>query len=299
MSKIGKDMYIEFDPLDQRLILRTINDAKSAFSAFTFRAAFFERCRTPSNMGRQVQQSQEDDEDDYLYKCRVPLRALLAVTKTRKGVVSLRVRNEITADHMYLSFEFRVENRAGNISHVQHKIGVVEADSVQAVTNQDCASDLLAIPRKLLQMIEPLKKTPEVALVVNYEAMIVTLSSFHHSSAEENNVVLQSQSASLLKTETSVGADEFEEFQYIDTRDTDRGDNIPSNVNSEVTMVFTLREPKAMLQFCQSADEDLRININFHWGGKPIVFKTDTPIFSGKLVMATLDFRLLRGTEVS
>jgi len=292
MSKIGKDLYLEFDPLDQGLILRTINDAKSAFSAFTFQPAFFERCTTPPTRKR----SQDSDET---FKCRVPLRALQAITKARKGIVNLRVRNESSDDQLYLSFEFRIQNRNGNMSHVQHKIGIVDADGVQAVTDEEDASELVVVPQRLLQMMEPLKKTSEIALVVNDEAKIVTMTSFHHSSAgpEENNAVLKTKSATLLKTETSLGADEFEDFQYVSNRDIDSDENIPGSVNYEATMVFTLREPKAMLQFCHSTDEDLRVTILFHFGGKPIVFETTTATFSGKLVMATLDFKLLRGAS--
>mmetsp|Transcript_14161 Transcript_14161/g.20919 ORF Transcript_14161/g.20919 Transcript_14161/m.20919 type:complete len:320 (+) Transcript_14161:121-1080(+) len=294
MSKIGKDLYLEFDPLDQGLILRTINDAKSAFSAFTFQPTFFERCVRPPTRKRT------QDSDD-TYKCRVPLRALQAITKARKGVVSMRVRNESSAEQLYLSFEFRIQNRNGDVSHVQHKIGVVDAEGVQAVTDEEDASELVVVPHRLLQMMEPLKKTNEIALVVNEEAKIVTMSSFHHSSAapEETNAVLKTKSATLLKSETSIGADDFEEFQYISNRHVDSNENIPNNVNFEATMVFTLREPKAMLQFCHSADEDLRASIYFHWGGKPIIFETKTATLSGKLVMATLDFKLLRGPGIN
>jgi hypothetical protein len=43
LAKIGKFLYVEFDPLTG-LTLRTLNDAKSSFAEFTFDVGFFERC---------------------------------------------------------------------------------------------------------------------------------------------------------------------------------------------------------------------------------------------------------------
>ena len=289
MSKIGKDLYVEFDPLDG-LNLRTLNDSKSAFCAFYWKPAFFERCTAPPLRKR----SQEDQ----VYKCRIPMRAMAAITKPRKGVVSLRIQNESSSDHLYLSFAFQLEKNNIQLC-LLHRLGVADADGVSAVADRKDASEIVALPRFLLRMMEPLKKATEVALIVNDKAKIVTMASFHHEAQHgHDNAILQTKSATLLKTETSVGADEFEEFFFQDhdqDNDAADGDTPPHNVKQEVTLVCSLREPKAMLQFCASAvEEDLRVTLSFHWGGKPIVFGTKTPTFSGELVMATLDHKLLR-----
>ena len=61
--------------------------------------------------------------------------------------------------------------------------------------------------------------------------------------------------------------------------------------------VFTLQ--KAMLQFCSQSniDEELRIILSFHWGGRPITFETEGDTFTAVLILATLDHKLLRGVH--
>lgn len=77
---------------------------------------------------------------------------------------------------------------------------------------------------------------------------VVTASSFHHSennATNNNNALLNAKSARTLKTETSIGCDEFQEFEFRDQSDNDNdNDDVPSNVREEVTLVFGLREAK-------------------------------------------------------
>eukprot|EP00545_Synedropsis_sp_CCMP1620_P011680 CAMPEP_0119009090 /NCGR_PEP_ID=MMETSP1176-20130426/4139_1 /TAXON_ID=265551 /ORGANISM="Synedropsis recta cf, Strain CCMP1620" /LENGTH=365 /DNA_ID=CAMNT_0006961539 /DNA_START=111 /DNA_END=1211 /DNA_ORIENTATION=+ len=346
MSKMGgKDLYVEFDPLEG-LVLRTLNDAKSAFCSFTYQPSFFERCSAPPLLQQQRRQRKnknnkntnnkrkssssrtrstvsstaddEDDEDDEdeVYKCRIPLKAMAAVTKSRKGVSSLRIRNETSTNPQHqmflLTFEFHMEHK-GNRLRVVHRLGVEDADGVRAVADDENASEIVALPKFLLRMMEPLKKSEEVAFIVNDKAKLVTMASFHHhqyvgeasaatTDGAGNNAVLQSKSATLLKTETSVGADEFDEFHFVEDRKVKNATSsakndsaLPSNVNEEVTLVCSLREPKALLQFFDTGtDDDVRVSLHFHWGGKPLILQTKTPTFCGELVMATLDYKLLR-----
>ncbi|KAI2492959.1 Rad9 [Fragilaria crotonensis] len=285
MSKIGKDLYIEFDPLDG-LIVRTLNDAKSAFCAFYWKPSFFERCTAPPLRKRS--------QDEQVFKCRISMRAMAPIMKPRKGVASLRIRNEASSDQLYLSFHFQLEKNNDTLS-VVHRIGVVDAEGVHAVTDRKGSSEISALPRFLLRMMEPLKKASEIALTVNDKTKIVTMASHHHESQHHGNIILQSKSATQLKSETSAGADEFEEYLFQDEHHYEKENDAPSNVKEEVTLVCTLREPKAMLQFCASAaDDDLRVALLFHWGGKPLIFETKGSTFAAELVMATLDHSLLR-----
>lgn len=288
MSRIGKDLYVEFDPLEG-LVLRTLNDAKSAFCVFTYKPSFFERCSAPPVRKRHLG---GDDED--VYKCRVPLRAMAAVTKPRPKAVSLRIRNEASSNHLFLSFEFHIEKH-NNLLRIVHRLGVADADGVTAVASRANASELTADPRALLRMMEPLKNhSTEVALRVNDKAKMVTMASFHHEQnfAQDGNALLQNKSASILKTETTVAAEEFEDFLFQPTHE-DENEDIPPNVDTEVTLVYNMKEPKSFLQYLRT-EENLRVTLYFHWGGKPLLMETKTPTFSGELVMGTLDYKLLR-----
>lgn len=71
------------------------------------------------------------------------------------------------------------------------------------------------------------------------------MKSFHHNdTATSTNSVLQASSASLLKTETSIGVDEFEEFDFRGNRATDDDSEPTGNMEEEVTLVFGIKESK-------------------------------------------------------
>lgn len=158
---------MEFDAEDG-LITRTLNDAKSAFASFHWRPSFFERCFAPPPPSYRKRRSQRQQSDDAVWSCQVPLRALAAVVKPRRGVLSLRVRSEVSAsDHsLYLTFEFRLEKQ-NDLLRVVHRIGVADAEGVSPVAPKDDCSEIVAAPRLLLRMLEPLKRTSEVSMIVN------------------------------------------------------------------------------------------------------------------------------------
>ena len=124
LGRIGKDLYVSFDPLDG-LTLSSLNEAKSAYGKFHFDPGFFERCDGPHREapkrdggggggggGGGLPSSGDDDDDDddgggggssrggradddsSRYVCRVPVRSVHSVLRPRKGVLSLRVRSE-------------------------------------------------------------------------------------------------------------------------------------------------------------------------------------------------------------
>lgn len=195
LSRTGKELYVDFDPL-QGLTLCSLNDAKSAFCSFQWEPTFFERCTAPPppiprHVGRKRSLMSPDDAH---YTCRVPLKALTAVVKPRRGVVSLRVRNETSSQHSYLSFEFHMECSSKSsqdtttpaaMLRVVHRIGVAaDTDGVDAIASKDGCSELVAAPKVLLRMLEPLKGTSEVALLVNdaHKVLRYTENAFVYSS---------------------------------------------------------------------------------------------------------------------
>jgi hypothetical protein len=82
-----------------------------------------------------------------------------------------------------------------------------------------------------------------VTLSFVFISQVVSATSFHHgesAGATSNNALLHASTARTLKTETSIGCDEFEEFEFRDRED----DEAPSDVNEQVTLVFGLKETK-------------------------------------------------------
>ena len=260
-------------------------------------------------------------------------------------------------DKMMLSFEFIIEhitknNQNGSNSgssgygggdgtfRVIHKVGVTDANGIKlsASTRKRDRSEIVSPPKLWLRLLDPLRRTAEVALTIDDELKVVTATSFHpgeiqqqqqHTSTEDN-AVLQAAAAkaAVLKTETSTGTEEFDEYDFRNNRgrkknrkkkrrngggggrdDDDNDDDTdddneedeereseipPPDVNQKVILVFSIKEAKAMLQYCAQTnstfhdDGDALSIISFHWGGKPIVIETDGDSFSGELVLATL-----------
>eukprot|EP00574_Skeletonema_japonicum_P005439 CAMPEP_0201724076 /NCGR_PEP_ID=MMETSP0593-20130828/7918_1 /ASSEMBLY_ACC=CAM_ASM_000672 /TAXON_ID=267983 /ORGANISM="Skeletonema japonicum, Strain CCMP2506" /LENGTH=546 /DNA_ID=CAMNT_0048215269 /DNA_START=82 /DNA_END=1722 /DNA_ORIENTATION=+ len=279
-------------------------------------------------------------------------------------------------DKMMLSFEFFIERTApnqnrnateggstttttgtggggtgtgGGTFRVLHKVGVTDANGItlSATRHRRDRSEIVSPPKLWLRLLDPLRRTAEVALTVDDELKVVTATSFHpgemhghggvggiggsgnHNGGTEENAVLQAAAAkeAVLKTETSTGTEEFDEYDFRNNRgrkkkrrrrrraddddnddeedsDTDdsnneddeerESDKPPPDANQKVILVFSIKEAKAMLQFCAQTnssfhdDGDALSILSFHWGGKPVVIETDGDSFSGELVLATL-----------
>jgi hypothetical protein len=258
------------------------------------------------------------------------------------------LRKEVSSSNVYLAFEFHlllldddeeaVEEGAIHYQHpmtnthhaaaasplslrVVHRMGVVEdVNTMAALVSREECSELTVSPKVLLRMLEPLKQTFQVSLIVNDVDKTITATSFHHHQAtshhassnnnNNNNAILQASTAKLIKTETCIGCDELDDFHFRDDRHVEEddhdneggGDSLPSNVNEQVILVYNMKEAKAMLTFCATAahttntsmePSELKVCMSFHWGGKPIVLETHGQSFSAKMVLATLDHNVV------
>jgi hypothetical protein len=174
--------------------------------------------------------------------------------------------------------------------------------AVSAVAPKEGCSEIVGSPIILLRLLEPLQRTLNAALIFRNATENVTASisasSFHHSDGQadrqtNNNAILQATSASLLKSETACCCEEFDEFDFRSDRDVEEED-VPDDVNEEVILVFSMKEAKAVLDFCNKLDLEQRVALSFHWGGKPLTLETrGTESFSMRLVLATLEYKLL------
>ena len=297
LSKIGKDLYVSFDPFDG-LTLSSLNEAKSAYAKFHFECGFFQKC---AGVTIPYHSSGDDDgESEWRYVCRLPVRSVHSVLRPRKGVLSLRIKSEgidstgqhfgvnrkdsdtnnskeqelcssrrrkrksmenqeETADKMMLTFEYCIEptsnksqSRSTSITStftVLHKIAVTDAHGItlSTSTHSKTRSEVIAPPKLWMRLIDPVKQTQEVALTIDDELKVVTATSFHPSHHGDNvlsrNVVL--------KTETSIGVGEFDEYDYRNNRkvnnDLDVDENMPEEVNERVHLVFSIKEAKVFV----------------------------------------------------
>lgn len=307
LSRIAKDIILEFDAVDG-LTLTALSDSKAVFSSFHYEPAFFDRCMTPPLIRKRKRKDQHEDPSlsqlDGKWCVRVAVKSLAAVVRPRKDVFSLQL---LTMGDL-LAFEFQLQRPGGVVTRVTHKVGVAIANSTAAVAPMDNASELVVQPSVMLTMLEPLRRSVEMALLVNETHKLISSVSFAHddmalggsaedSNANVNNSSLANTKQSSLKTETSIGFDELSEVYYVSVPDVDDDEAIPppNDIREQVVLVFTIKEFKSMLQFCAQShmDQELPVTIQFYWGGKPMVVKAKAPGFVAELVMATLDHKLL------
>ena len=235
--------------------------------------------------------------------------------------------DEEIGSHMQLSFEYNIQS--DGIMRILHKVGVSNAEGIVALAPKHHCSEIVTLPKLLLTMFDQVKSTTEVALTVNDVTKKVVASSFHygHQDGDDNegntNIMLNATNAAILKTETSIDCHEFEDFHFMDSNDAqqcmeeeEEGERDgeatsssfpppPEGVAEQVTLVFSIKEAKAMLQFCAASqasyvdDEDARVIVSFYWGGRPIIFETEGEAFRGELILATVDHSLLNGMNAA
>ena len=315
LSRIGKELYIDFDPIDG-LSIRSLNDSKSVFGSFHFEPAFFSRCSSaPVSIGtsksarrkRKISEATStnddaNDDDEERWTVRIAMKALAAVVRQRKEILNLHITT--TGDH--LAFEFQLQKIGGSVVRVTHKVGYSSAQGVAAVTATEGASELMVQPNVLTTMLEPLKRSIEIAILVNETHRLVSSVSFAHDDLpdEATSSLNRGKHNASLKTETSVSYDDLVDVHYVghvNENQTQGSIEPPEDLKEQVVLVFTLKEFKAFLQYCSQAvvDQELQVSIQFFWGGKPIVAKTVGEQFSAELVMATLDHKLLGSMRTS
>lgn len=295
LSRVGKDLLVEFDAVEG-LTLRALSDSKAVFGSFHYEPAFFTVCRAGatflsanSRKSKKKRSRQEDPEEDR-FCVRLSIKSLAAVVRPRKDVRHLHLRS--TPDFL-LEFEFQL---LPGPRRVIHKVGFAQAPSIAAVARMEQASEMVVHPRILHTLLEPLRRSAEMALLIQESHRLISGVSFAHddfataSSSMENTT--QTNNNASLKTETSLSYDELVDLSYVSTVSGD-DEQPPADLKEQVVLVFTLKEFKALLQFALLLEEQ-PLSIQFYWGGRPMVVTTQQPgLMKAELVMATLDHQLL------
>ena len=157
---------------------------------------------------------------------RIAMKALLPMVRSRKDVLHLHLLT--VGDH--LAFEFHIQRPDDNAGgggpktvRIVHKVGYAPANGVAAVAPMDDSSELVIQPHVLATMVEPLKRSIEIAIIVNETHKLVSSVTFSHDDLPNRQQQQQSSAASLmtrqqqqasLKTEVSVKYDDLVDVHY-------------------------------------------------------------------------------------
>lgn len=225
------------------------------------------------------------------------------------------------------NYNNKTTTSTGSCTMVQYKIhvaancrGVVCAGASTTIQ----PSEIVSAPIIWSRLLEPLQHTSEAAFILrnnhqndqnnnNNNTAIVSASSFHPESirfvtnrnttdgtngsgaGSTTTIRTPSSSVVLFQSETAVAVNEFLEFDFISNREQISNNNefqLPEHINEEVILVFSLKECRALLYFLCGLDDSI-VTLTFHYGGQPMVFKSNQSSWSVNLVLATLDHKLL------
>lgn len=295
LTKMGSDIYWEFDVV-RGLTLRTINDAKSAYSCWHYEAKFFERCTVPppirgSNGNRRKAHANSQTTQSY-FTGRMCTRSLQPLLRSRKAA-SLRITTP-HVDSDAVSFAFSMEF-GDSVITIQYDIPLTtQTETLCAVPDMEDASTFCIAPSMLGRLLDAL--TTSYAALIIRNGSSVAASSFSNGEVEAleefGTGTRSTNDCKGLKSETGCDVQELLDFDYVNRDTLEEG--IPDDVNEEVILVFHLPEAKSFLQFANSLEA---IYISFHWGGKPALLETKAETFSARLVLATLDHSSLKANR--
>ncbi|KAL6066506.1 Cell cycle checkpoint control protein rad9b [Balamuthia mandrillaris] len=182
LAKVGDDLFLEAS--DQKLVFRTLNQARSAFVAVTFTMNFFESFSLSADM---------------LTRCKIQLKPCLAVFRSTSTVEKCTMRLD--------------EAESKLIVHLLCKLGIKktfklafeESETIQAVySKENCPNKIVSRPRLLLDVVGNFHSNLDEISFIVYEKHLVVKS---YVGQEKRSGVNKP-----LHTELTVDSREFEEY---------------------------------------------------------------------------------------
>jgi hypothetical protein len=210
LSKIGEDLFLE--ATDQKLVLRTLNQTRSAFFCFSLQPHFFESYRLI--------------EVGSVYRCKLVLKSCVAVVKTNPGNVEKCIISVRRNDG---SMKFELQCRLG--VRKTYELDLEESDPLQAVySKENCPNRMQVMSHTLNQCLQNFPGTlEEITFILGKECLKVK--SYFDNQKQENLL------KKLLLTELTLNAGDFEAYDF--------------NSNRDVDLTFCLKDMKAILSFCE------------------------------------------------
>ncbi|CAM9198955.1 unnamed protein product [Chrysoparadoxa australica] len=257
LGKVGKELCVEAKP--KELILRTLNDAKSAYAAFRFHDnGFFDsfKCEAGSS----------DDEEGKSVNCKILTKAVLNVFRTIRNVIQLVLQVEDMEGgsdvEPHLVLEMHCEHRIKK----KHSFILQDCEAMDAAFEEQ-GSSLTCAPHRLGELLDLLKGEVEVSVCACHDVLCVR--SYHHQKATEKD-------KQFLISELSIASTEFDVYDFGGPEE------------EEIHLVFSLKEARALLAFCEATGVE-RVHAYYSFGGAPIKLDAPTHTFEAQLIMATME----------
>ena len=283
---VGKDLQIEVSP--DNLVLRALNDAKTAYASVEFAQGFFERGTFKLHQQALVDAyggGQAGERDSF--SCKLPVKHLCSLTKSFvKNVNELSLYAKASSGSQGEGgYDLIMElHTAGGIKRT-HRFKYSDCDVISAVFEEVGACSLRSQAKVLTQVLEHMHHAPEVILSATTNTFKVQ--SYHRASA-----IGLGETSRHLETDLNVDVGDFDFYDFegsgVSDQDNERGggDDIGGVTRREV--IVSKREWRAILQFCENLGCE-EVSLLFINQGRPIKLELQHDFLVGTLIMTTLE----------
>jgi hypothetical protein len=278
LSKINNDVTLEV--LNNEIILRALNDAKSSFAAVSFERDFFTDLQTTSTTQNLDAPPGNISQTSQAVKQRTSAlfnaRALANAIKVSKNLVSAQLYFAIQgANHVFVV----VLKQRNNVTRT-HSLTYNDTEIIQAVFDRETAKNSLIGPPMLIErLVGRIQGTDEVSLLAL--SGCAQMQGFHESGIESTVRGAVHTSVAL---ETSV----FDKF-VISLSQT----SVESQQVMPLNVTFSVREVRHLISFSKTAGIDSEeLAVFFDDPGSPVLFSTRGVVhktFKADLIVATLE----------
>lgn len=278
LSKISNDVTLEV--LNNEIILRALNDAKSSFAAITFEREFFTDLQTTAATAQNPNGSGDISQTSQAVKQRTSAlfnaRALANAIKVSKNLVSAQLYFAVQgANHVFVT----VLKQRNNVTRT-HSLTYTDTEIIQAVFDQTAAKNSLIGPPILIErLVGRIQGTDEVSLLALNGC--AQMQGFHESGIESTVRGAVHTSVAL---ETSV----FDKFVISMSQSA-----VESQPMQPLNVTFSVREVRHLIAFAKTSGIDSEeLAVFFDEPGSPVLFSTRGVVqknFRADLIVATLE----------
>jgi len=252
LAKIGDELHIE--PVQDGLILKTVNSSRSAYSAFNFHIPFFLNYIYVSDSTASANQEEQ------VIKCKLPMKSILSVFRCignlEKTVETCKISLPLT--DALLIIELKCKHGIVKLYNLRYfDCEMVEAE----FTKEGYASKFTCSSRFYSEALQSFHSS------VGEVTWSLTADRVHLS----NYIDDEQDPSKCVRTEVTLAKEEFEEF----------------NVALCTQVTFCLKELRAILSFAEALV--LELQCRMEGAGNPVLFSLNKDtLYSADFLLATL-----------
>jgi hypothetical protein len=302
LRSVGKELQVEVNP--ESLVLRGLNDAKTAYASVEFSRTFFDNnfSLNVNAMGEAFGHNINSQESSF--SCKLPIKYICSLTKSFRNSSSVVMYAQ--ADGASGSHELVLEMSSNNTSHHSikrtHRFKYSDCDIVSAVFDEEGTCSLRSMNKILIQLLEHMHGAPEV--MVSATERTFKVQSYYRVAP-----TALAETSRHLDTDLSVSVEDFDFYDFCttDANFNEVGSNGSSMAASNFALtsdgkplrevVVSKREWRALLQLSDTISCD-DVAMNFIHQGQPIKLMVQHESLVVTLIMTSIQSQSSASTAI-